>query len=106
MGLTGPDEHVSIAHCKGFIDIDRVLACGVSSQRLGCLRLEDMKGFYLIEISRPATMAGSFVLSANSVASNTDIRGLSKCHRSVYLLRIHRPEVQGSCPAIFFCLYQ
>lgn len=60
MGLTGPDEHVSIAHCKGFIDIDRVLACGVSSQRLGCLRLEDMKGFYLIEISRPATMAGSF----------------------------------------------
>lgn len=47
MGLTGPDEHVSIAHCKGFIDIDRVLACGVSSQRLGCLRLEDMKGFYV-----------------------------------------------------------
>ena len=39
--------HVRIAHCKGFIDID--CGCGhtLDLRRLACLRLDDMREFYV-----------------------------------------------------------
>ena len=41
------NDHVRIAHCRGFIDID--CGCGhtLDLRRLACLRLDDMREFYV-----------------------------------------------------------
>lgn len=40
-------KHVEIEHAEGFIDIDCGCSSGIPEERLACLRLEDMKEFYV-----------------------------------------------------------
>lgn len=40
-------KHVEIEHAEGFIDIDCGCSSGIPEERLACLRLQDMKEFYV-----------------------------------------------------------
>lgn len=40
-------KHAEIEHAEGFIDIDCGCGSGIPEERLACLRLEDMKEFYV-----------------------------------------------------------
>lgn len=46
-GIRYNDDHVKIAHCRGFIDIDCGCGHALDLRRLACLRLDDMREFYV-----------------------------------------------------------